>query len=118
MSESSIEVGGGQLQDFTIDQFAGATALILGSFGGLLMIIWKSRCACRMRVGCSDKCYIFDCERSPPPDDKDSDDEDINKKDKKIGTKAKKKKKEVVEEVQEEVEEEETLVPPTADDVP
>ncbi len=80
MSESStIEVGGGQLQDFTIDQFAGASALILGSIGGLLMIIWKSRCACRMRLGCSDKCYLFDCERAPPPDDKDSDDEEKGK---------------------------------------
>lgn len=92
MSESStIEVGGGQLQDFTIDQFAGASALILGSIGGLLMIIWKSRCACRMRLGCSDKCYIFDCERAPPPDDKDSDDEDKDKdKDKKEIKKLKK----------------------------
>jgi len=71
-----------QMENFTIDQLAGATALILGSVGGLLMIIWKSRCACRCRIGCSDKCYIFDCERSPPPveDDKDSDDEDTNKK--------------------------------------
>ena len=71
------------MENFTIDQLAGATALILGSVGGLLMIIWKSRCACRCRIGCSDKCYIFDCERSPPPveDDKDSDDEeDTNKK--------------------------------------
>tara|TARA_R110002020_G_scaffold57152_1_gene157591 strand:+ start:309 stop:671 length:363 start_codon:yes stop_codon:yes gene_type:complete len=120
MSESSIEVGGGQLQDFTIDQFAGATALILGSFGGLLMIIWKSRCACRMRVGCSDKCYIFDCERSPPPDDKDSDDEETSKKgkdkDKDKKKKDKKKKKEPVE-VEEEVEEE-ALVPQNDDDVP
>ena len=82
MSESSAaEVNGGQLQDFTIDQFAGATALILGSFGGLLMIIWKSRCACRMRLGCSDKCYVFDCERKPPPDDSD-DEENTTKKDK------------------------------------
>lgn len=76
MSESSIELNGGELQDFTIDQLAGATALVLGSIGGLLMIIWKSRCACRVRLGISDKCYIFDCERAPPPDDKDSDDED------------------------------------------
>ena len=76
MSESStVEVNGGRLQDFTIDQLAGATALVLGSVGGLLMIIWKSRCACRVRVGCSDKCYIFDCERAPPPDDQDSDNE-------------------------------------------
>lgn len=88
MSESSsIEVNGGRLQDFTIDQFAGAAALILGSFGGLLMIIWKSRCACRMRLGCSDKCYIFDCERKPPPDDSD-DDEEKNKKKKKPTTQA------------------------------
>jgi hypothetical protein len=34
----------GLLQDFSIDQAAGAIALILGSCGGLLMIIWKSRC--------------------------------------------------------------------------
>ena len=51
MSESNIEVNGGELQDFTIDQLAGATALVLGSIGGLLMIIWKSRCACRVRLG-------------------------------------------------------------------
>lgn len=76
MSESStVEVNGGRLQDFTIDQLAGASALVLGSIGGLLMIIWKSRCACRMRLGCSDSCYIFDCERAPPPDDQDSDNE-------------------------------------------
>ena len=32
MSESSsLELNGGQLQDFTIDQLAGASALILGS---------------------------------------------------------------------------------------
>ena len=96
MSESStLEVNGGRLQDFTIDQLAGATALVLGSVGGLLMIIWKSRCACRMRVGCSDKCYIFDCERSPPPDDKDSDDESGKDKKKLKKTKSKTKEPEV-----------------------
>lgn len=75
MSESTGEIQQGQLQDFTIDQFAGAAALILGSIGGLLMIIWKSRCACRCRLGLSDKCYIFDCSREPPPDAADSDEE-------------------------------------------
>jgi hypothetical protein len=84
MSEtSSIEVNGGRLQDFTIDQLAGATALVLGSVGGLLMIIWKSRCACRMRIGCSDKCYIFDCSREPPPIEEESDDDEKKKKKKK-----------------------------------
>ena len=92
MSESSsIEVNGGKLQDFTIDQLAGATALVLGSVGGLLMIIWKSRCACRMRLGCSDKCYIFDCERKPPPDNS-SDEEDNTTKPKDKDKKKKNKK--------------------------
>ena len=61
MSESTITVNGGQLQNFTIDQFAGALALTLGSVGGLLMIIWKSRCMCKMNC-----CYLFQCERRPP----------------------------------------------------
>ena len=75
--EAGLEVNGGELQDFTIDQLAGATALVLGSIGGLLMIIWKSRCACRVRLGLSDKCYIFDCERKPPdPNEVGSSDED------------------------------------------
>ena len=75
-SQQGLEINGGNLQDFTIDQLAGATALILGSIGGLLMIIWKSRCACRMRIGCSDKCYIFDCAREPPQGDNGSSDEE------------------------------------------
>jgi len=80
MSESSsLEINGGRLQDFTIDQLAGASALILASVGGLLLTIWKSRCACRMRIGCSDKCYVFDCAREPPPDDS-SDEEGADKK--------------------------------------
>jgi hypothetical protein len=75
--EAGLELNGGQLQDFTIDQLAGATALVLGSIGGLLMIIWKSRCACRVRLGLSDKCYVFDCERKPPdPNEGGSSDED------------------------------------------
>lgn len=67
MSESSVEINGGQLQDFTIDQLAGALALSLGAVGTLLLVIWQSRCACRCRLGISDKCYIFDCTREPPP---------------------------------------------------
>ena len=73
--EGGLEINGGELQDFTIDQLAGATALVLGSVGALLMIIWKSRCACRVRLGLSDKCYIFDCSREPPAAGDDSDDE-------------------------------------------
>tara|TARA_R110000787_G_scaffold55854_6_gene128684 strand:+ start:464 stop:838 length:375 start_codon:yes stop_codon:yes gene_type:complete len=72
---STVEVNGGRLQDFTIDQLAGASALLLGSIGGLLMIIWKSRCLCRCRIGCSDSCYLFDCAREPPQGDDSSDEE-------------------------------------------
>lgn len=110
---SSVQVNGGQLQDFTIDQFAGALALTLGSVGGLLMIIWKSRCSCRVRLGLSDKCYLFDCERAPPPDDKDSDEEDPKVKGKgKVGKKDKtpKKKSQVVEVVTEPEPEVESLM--------
>ena len=53
----------GQLQDFTIDQFAGSAALIIGSIGALLTILWQSRCHCKCNL-----CYIFQCERKPPPE--------------------------------------------------
>ena len=56
----------GQLQSFTIDQFAGALALCLGAVGSLLLVVWQSRCLCRCRIGLSDQCYIFDCSREPP----------------------------------------------------
>jgi hypothetical protein len=67
MSENGLELNGGKLQDFTIDQLAGALALSLGAVGTLLLVIWQSRCSCRCRLGLSDKCYIFDCAREPPP---------------------------------------------------
>ena len=74
----------GQLQNFTIDQFAGSAALIIGSIGALLTIIWQSRCLCRCRIGCSDQCYIFDCSREPPPVVTDEEAGDIIKKEDEI----------------------------------
>jgi hypothetical protein len=53
----------GVLQNFTIDQLAGSIALILGSLGGLLLIIWKSRCK---KINC---CYICRCEREVQDED-------------------------------------------------
>lgn len=84
MSESTgLEVNGGRLQDFTIDQAAGALALGLGAIGTLLLVIWQSRCLCKCRLGFSDSCYIFSCERAPPPlGDEEKQDEILNKEDK------------------------------------
>ena len=78
MSESNaVEIHGGRLQDFTIDQMAGAIALSLGALGSLLLVIWQSRCLCRCRIGISDQCYLFDCSREPPPLDEEKDDEQL-----------------------------------------
>ncbi len=54
---------GGILQQFNINELAGATGLILGALGGILAIIFKSRCYCRLNL-----CYLCFCERKPPPD--------------------------------------------------
>ena len=59
----------GKLQNFTIDQFAGSAALIIGSIGALLTIIWQSRCHCKCNL-----CYIFQCERKPPTEAEASED--------------------------------------------
>ena len=98
--------GGQMLQSFNINELAGATGLILGAVGGLLAIIWKSRCYCKMRIGCSDKCNICMCERKPPPDPNDSDD-DSSKKDKSPKKDLKKTDKKVEEE-----KDVESLIPP------
>ena len=67
-------MGEGILQQFNINELAGATGLILGALGGLLAVIWKSRCHCKMNL-----CYICQCERKPPPDNPDevSSDEEL-----------------------------------------
>lgn len=72
-----------EIETMTIDQFAGASALIISSIGALLTIIWQSRCLCKCRVGLSDRCYLFDCERRPPPVDEEAGEGTSKKKDKK-----------------------------------
>ena len=64
-----------EIKEMTIDQLAGAVVLFLGAVGSLLLVIWQSRCACKCRIGCSDKCYVFDCSREPPPTDNDEEEE-------------------------------------------
>ena len=78
----------GLLQSFNINELAGATGLILGGVSGLLVVIFKSRCYCKFRIGCSDDCSLCMCSRSPPPDpnieNNDTDDDDAKKDDKKV----------------------------------
>ena len=70
-----------EMEKFNINELAGATGLILGGVSGLLVVIFKSRCYCKFRVGCNDNCSICMCERKPPPDttNNDTDDEDVKK---------------------------------------
>ena len=61
MSESN---SAGQLQNYSVDQAAGAVVLVLGAVASLLLVIWQSRCHCKMNL-----CYIFQCERRPPSEE-------------------------------------------------
>ena len=54
----------GQLQDFSVDQAAGAVVLVLGAIAGLLQVIWMSKCHCRVNL-----CWLFRCERRPPSEE-------------------------------------------------
>ena len=50
-----------EIDKMSIDQLAGAVVLIFGAIGSLLLVIWQSKCHCKMNL-----CYIFQCERRPP----------------------------------------------------
>ena len=64
----------GKLDDFSMDQVAGATALIVSSVGGLLLIIFKSRCR---TISC---CWgMWSCVREVPVEDESDDDKNKNK---------------------------------------
>ena len=56
--------GAGQLQDYSVDQAAGAIVLVLGAVASLLLVIWQSKCHCKMNL-----CYLFQCERRPPSEE-------------------------------------------------
>ena len=53
-----------EIDKMSVDQFAGAVVLILGAIGSLLLVIWQSKCHCKVNL-----CYIFQCERRPPNED-------------------------------------------------
>jgi len=82
-----------RMEEFNINELAGATGLILGAVSGILVVIFKSRCYCKFRIGCSDKFNLCMCERKPPPDVKDSEEEDNDKSNQKDKNKSTTKKK-------------------------
>ncbi len=75
-----------EMEEFNINELAGASGLILSGIAGLLVVIFKSRCFCKFRIGFNDNCSICMCERKPPPDnviDDSDNDDDKNKSPKK-----------------------------------
>ena len=72
----------GKLDDFSLDQVGGATALIVSSIGGLLLIIFKSRCR---TISC---CWgMWNCVREVPDEDDDKNkDKNKDKNTDKIGS--------------------------------
>jgi len=52
------------IDPMSVDQLAGAFVMIAGAIGSLLLVIWQSKCHCRVNL-----CYIFSCERRPPNED-------------------------------------------------
>jgi len=53
-----------EIDKMSVDQLAGAVVLILGAIGSLLLVIWQSKCHCRVNL-----CWIFQCERRPPSEE-------------------------------------------------
>ena len=60
MSESQE----GRLQNYSVDQLAGAVVLVLGAIAGLLQVIWMSKCHCKVNFF-----WCFQCERRPPSEE-------------------------------------------------
>ena len=61
----------GKMDDFSLSDLAGSTAIILASCGGLITVILSSRCLIKCRLGCTDEFNLCMCERKPPPDPED-----------------------------------------------
>lgn len=86
----------GQLQDYSVDQAAGAIVLVLGAVASLLLVLWQSKCHCKVNL-----CYIFQCERRPPDEDEMKGLQEQAKKLNKKEDKVLKKEDEILKEVEE-----------------
>jgi hypothetical protein len=106
-NENFIEV-----EKMSVDQLAGAFVMIAGAIGSLLLVIWQSKCHCKMNL-----CYIFSCERRPPNEDEMK---SLKDQAKKLKEKKEKKNDEKNDEPNEELQEQKTprLIPKTSDEEP
>jgi hypothetical protein len=80
----------GQLQNYSVDQLAGAVVLILGAIGSLLLVVWQSKCHCKINL-----CYLFQCERRAPNE---QEMKGLKDQAKKLSKKVEKKEDEILEE--------------------
>jgi hypothetical protein len=102
-----------EVEKMSVDQLAGAFVMIAGAIGSLLLVIWQSKCHCKVNL-----CYIFSCERRPPNEDEMKSLKDQAKKLKE--KKEKKKDEPKVSGAIEEVQEQKTprLIPKTSEEEP
>ena len=70
----------GKMDDFSLSDLAGSTAIILASCGGLLTVIFSSRCLIKCRLGLTDDCNICMCSREPPKEENAEQKEELPKK--------------------------------------
>jgi hypothetical protein len=101
-----------EVEKMSVDQLAGAFVMIAGAIGSLLLVIWQSKCHCKMNL-----CYIFSCERRPPNEDEMK---SLKDQAKKLKEKKEKKNDEKNDEPNEELQEQKTprLIPKTSDEEP
>ena len=85
-----------EIDKMSIDQAAGAFVMIAGAIGSLLLVIWQSKCHCKMNLG-----YIFQCERRPPNEEEMKGLKDQAKKLNKKEDKILKKENEILDNVEE-----------------
>ena len=103
-----------EVEPMSVDQLAGAVVLFLGAVGSLLLVVWQSKCHCRVNL-----CYIFQCERRPPNEEELKTLADEAKNMKKKTDKMMKKEDKILNEEEEILEEVRTprLVPKTSKDL-
>ncbi len=96
MSETPDDDAMIEIDKMSIDQLAGAVVLMMGAVGSLLLVIWQSKCHCKVNL-----CYLFQCERRPPNEEEMKSLKDQAKKMNKKENKILKKEEQILEEVEE-----------------